>query len=93
MNITDPYIRMLILAAQIDVLKDLPTTTVVRVTDSLDGMLQKSAVLMDDVINTMNEKRRELQVLNKSDEIRKLKDINTKLQNRITELEKDEDTK
>lgn len=82
------YIRMLILSAQIDVLEELPYTHVYKSDSNLSNLIQKSAILMDDVIRVRNEKRVELNELSNTSQVSKLKKINQELMERIAELEK-----
>ncbi len=72
----EKYIKMLVLSAQIEVLKDLPHQTVYKSDAQLNDLKQKSAVMMDDLIRILNEKRAELQALDGTVMINKLKGAN-----------------
>ena len=82
----EKYIKMLVLSAQIEVLKDLPYQTVYKSDAQLNDLKQKSAVMMDDLIRILNEKRAELQVLDGTVSINKLKGINKEQDEQIDAL-------
>lgn len=71
----DKYIEMLKISAQIEVLQELPYKSVYSADSKLDDLRMKSAVMMDDLIKTLNDKREALSVLNGSKEISKLKKV------------------
>lgn len=84
----EKYIKMLILSAQIEVLKELPHTSVYKIDSQLDNLKQKSAIMMDDLIKVLQQKRAELHALDGTDAIKKLKDINTDLNEQIDILKR-----
>lgn len=83
----DKYIEMLMLSAQIEALTELPYESVYKSGDKLGDLKMKSAVLMDDLIRVINEKRKKLSFLNGSTEISKLKNALSKYEELIEGLE------
>lgn len=68
----DKYIEMLKLSAQIELLKELPHQPVYKADAQLNDLKMKSAVLMDDLIEVLNQKRERLALLNGTKTINKL---------------------
>jgi len=85
----DKYIEMLMLSAQIEALTELPYESVYKAEDKLGDLKMKSAVLMDDLIKAINEKRKKLSLLNGNTEISKLKNILSKYEELVGDLEVD----
>ena len=73
MNSDSKYFQMMVLAAQIEALQELPYNTVYPANSNLGELKQKSAVYMDDLIRILNEKRGELAKLDGSKVIHGLK--------------------
>ena len=74
--IDEKYIEMFKLAVQIEVLQELPCKTVYKADAQLNNLKQKSAVMMNDLVDIINEKRRQLAKLDGVSEIGKLKKEN-----------------
>lgn len=68
----DKYIEMLKLSAQIELLQELPYQTVFKADAQLNDLKMKSAVLVDDLVGVLNEKRERLALLNGTKTINKL---------------------
>ena len=77
--IDEKYIEMFKLAVQIEVLQELPCKTVYKADAQLNDLKQKSAVMMDDLVDIINNKRRQLTKLDGANEIGKLKKENVAL--------------
>lgn len=73
MQSNNKYIEMVRLSAQIDVLQELPYQSVYKADAQLNDLKMKSAILMDDLIKVLGEKREKLAVLDGSKQITKLK--------------------
>lgn len=67
----EKYVKQLILSAQIDALVNLPYRTVYEGT--MANPIMKTAIFMDDLMDVVKVKRKELSVLDGSAEIAKLK--------------------
>ena len=77
--IDEKYIEMFKLAVQIEVLQELPHKTVYKAVAQLNNLKQKSAVMMDDLVDIINNKRRQFAKLDGANEIGKLKKENVAL--------------
>lgn len=80
---------MVRLQAQIDVLKELPYQSVYKADAQLNDLKMKSAVLMDDICDTLKQKRDELATLNGDKEIARLKKIISERDEEIENLKKE----
>lgn len=70
--VDDKYIEMLKLSAQIELCQELPYQTVFKADSKLNDLKMKSAVLMDDLVDVLNQKRERLALLNGTKTINKL---------------------
>lgn len=86
---------MIRLEAQIEALQQLPARVIYPADSKLDSLIMKTGAYTDDIIDSINEKRKLLNKLNGGEEISKLKktiaeqdELVEKLRKEIEELRK-----